>query len=103
MTKNLKLFREMSEPFETKEAALEAVALFIKDVAEARERHKITNVLTTINVNFIAEDGLESEANAAHMLGDSSQAEALAAMTYGQMKSEHEARIARMLKGKSNA
>lgn len=54
-----KLFREMSEPFASVAEADEAVRKLFDDLYEARKKHRIANMLVTIEINTITDSGEE--------------------------------------------
>jgi len=81
---NLKLFRSMSEPHESLEAADQTIKAFLNELGELREKHKIANVLTVIADSAKTADGDDTEFIMPHMYGDSLRMEALAAYAFGQ-------------------
>jgi hypothetical protein len=60
MPQDQKLFREMSEPHESREALQAAHHQFFEEVVELRKKHKIANILL-IYADSYESDGEEAE------------------------------------------
>jgi|HubBroStandDraft_4_1064222.scaffolds.fasta_scaffold951369_2 hypothetical protein len=84
-----KAFRHASAPHESKADADAAMQAFIDDVAEARKKHRIRDVLIVQQIAYYEGDG-ENRAASINSFGESTQPVLLAAYAYGHLKSEHE-------------
>lgn len=96
---NRKLFREMSEPHESKESLSDAFDAFWNDVQASREKYRIQNIVVVIETSYITE-GEEVSNLGVSTLGDRTQAESMCSYAFGKLKSEREELLARLLKGK---
>ena len=95
---NPELFIEMNQPFDSSETAKTALGAFITDVMVAREKHKVTNVLLTMQVPTLCEGGGSGDLAVSFLLGDSEKGERMAAIAYGEMKKTRDIRMAKLLK-----
>jgi len=100
MTKNPKLFREMSEPLADRETANKAAEAFFDDVRAAREKHHLKNVAVIGEMVYMA-DGEECNVFALSMIGDQMAAEPMFAYGYGAMKADRDAYIAKLIRSAS--
>jgi hypothetical protein len=87
------LYRRMSEPHESLEAANAAWLAFYADVRAAREKHRIPDVLIVAELPFI-DNGEESRAPVCSTIGNARIAVELAAFAYGQEVKAKDRRIA---------
>ena len=96
MAKNPALYRTLSIPHETREAANDALAKFFAAVEAARIEHRVPDV--TVIVAVRTKDGEEEYdlATRAHY-GDSLRELVMIADAYGHAKAEHEALIAKLI------
>jgi hypothetical protein len=99
MPQDQKLFREMSEPHESREALQAAHHQFFEEVVELRKKHKIANILQ-IYADSYESDGEEAEMLGASMIGDQTRAESMCAFAYGSFKRQREEMLAKLLSGK---
>lgn len=60
------LYRRMSEPYASNEEAHAAMLAFLDDVSEARERHRISNVITVAVTNVNTDDGVKQNMSIQH-------------------------------------
>lgn len=79
---NPSLYREMSKPFPTADAADDAIRDFIRDVRIAREKNKIQDVYIVLSVIVATEDGEQNAILSSHH-GDANKAESMAAWAAG--------------------
>jgi hypothetical protein len=100
---NPSLFRLLSEPFENLDAANKAIAAFLDELGDLREKHKIPNVVTIIGASaWTKGDGdeqQETEFLVPHMYGDSLRMESMAAYAYGVAASARQEAIGAMQTG----
>lgn len=98
--KNPKLFREMSVPFASAEAANQAVEAFYVELGELRKKHKLTNVYTVINASYATTDPEDDEAEffTSSMFGDFLRAESLVAWALGREQAHRQEMIAHIAK-----
>ena len=91
-------YREMCVPHGSADEANAALDLFFDEVAAARKRHRIPNVLLTLEVRHLDAEGGEVEARASLSFGDSAHAEGLAAFALGFERAKREERTAQLEK-----
>jgi hypothetical protein len=96
---NPSLFREMSEPHESREAMDAAADKFFELVTAARKECRIKNVAMVVEVVHVS-DGEEREGYGVLRLGDGSASEAMFAYGYGVSKTQREELMGALLKGK---
>lgn len=93
-------YREMSEPFASSEEANTALQAFFDEVAEARIKHKITDVLLVVSCIAVTAEGEAAFVTHAHF-GDEFKVESMAAYAFGRASADREATTAQLLAGKS--
>ncbi len=93
---NVDLFRELNVPFESQDHANEALRGFLDDVRAAREKHKIANVCTIVQIDMKTESGIVPGFSSG-FLGDLTMQLPIAARYYGQCQAEHRQIIDRAL------
>lgn len=93
------LFRAMSVPHESTEAGNAALTAFLEGVGELRKTHRIANVVTTLTVCCLGEDGQEGDLIVSHQFGDTSRNEALCAYAFGRARKEREEQMVKALRG----
>ena len=99
MGQNQKLFREMSQPHESRDALNKAHEAFYEELGELRKKHKIANVVTIIEDSY--DNGKdESSMLTAFAYGDGLKAESMSAYAYGTFKRKREEMLASLLAGK---
>ena len=84
-------YRLMSQPFENGEAANKALDAFFEAVREARQKHRIADVVVLAMVSAGEKD---AKAIAQSTLGDDTNVEGICAWAYGRAAAEREARMA---------
>jgi len=94
---NPDLFARMSVPFDTLDEANEALTAFFADVAAARERHRIKNVVLIVETALRDSDG-ETKGAASYSCGDPSSVLPMVARKYGEERAEFEALLTAMEK-----
>lgn len=99
-TKNLKLFREMSVPYESIEAANAALQAFQDDLAELRKKHKIPTLLCLLHVTWL-DDEDEGGAMTSCGFGDMQLFEVMSAWSLGEQAAERQQATAKLMLGKS--
>ena len=90
---NPALYRRLSEPFPSIEAANSALVAFFADVEAARERHRIADVTVLCEVSHVLE-GEEVRASASGMMGDSARVLPMIAREFGAAQQRHKEQIA---------
>lgn len=95
-TPNAALYREMSAPFETRDAGNDAVSAFFTDVEEARKKHRISDVIVVVEVGMMS-DGEETRGAAALYLGDPTKAIPMIAAEYGKQRGIYEEQLAQLI------
>jgi hypothetical protein len=99
MPVNPKLYRELSDPFESAKEAQAAWNAFFEDLGEIRKKHGFQNIHVIALDSYIT-DGEEGAFMINAHYGDSSQAEAMAAYAFGVEKAQREEVLAKLLKRK---
>jgi hypothetical protein len=93
---NSKLYRELSQPFESAKAADEALNAFFEDVRAAREKHKVPECYIITSATWTDGDK-ESGGFSAGGFGKQMEHEAMCAYALGKVQSEREEKIAAIL------
>lgn len=95
--------RECSQPIESREAADVVVQSFYDELRVLRRKYKIANVLCTIKSSvLLSRDNGEvavGEFAIPLFIGDSSQAEGMAAYAYGVEQAQRQERIQTAIRG----
>jgi hypothetical protein len=99
VTKDLSLYRRMSEPFESRALAEKALDSFYEDIKAVREKHKIREVVIVAQTSYAGDDG-ESDILVNSSLGNHVNAEAMLAYALGVTQTERRKHIDRLLSGK---
>lgn len=92
-------YRRLSEPFESPEAAREAINTFWDAVAAARNASGMTDVHVIVRINVVSDAGDEGVVITAAHFGNSIEAEAMCAWALGQEAALRESTIGKFLKG----
>lgn len=92
-------YRMMSMPFQSPEAAKEAIGKFWDAVADARDATFMTDVHVIVRINVLSEAGEEGTMITAAHFGSSIEAETMCAWALGQEMALRESTIGKMLKG----
>jgi hypothetical protein len=95
-----KLYREMSVPHETMDAAMAEAAAFTEGLKELRQRHRIPDLYVVAEMNAISDDGSEKGIVFSLGIGNSSRHEVLAARALGIAKAERSRQIDEALQRK---
>ena len=95
LTNNPKRYRELLEPFPTRDAAEAAMHSFFADLDELRVKHRIVTVLGIVEVNVVDETeplvGGEACMQGSIIFGNLAKAPLLAAILYGSERRKLEA------------
>jgi hypothetical protein len=94
--KDPKLYRKMSEPFESDEEANAAAKGFFEELRSIREKYGIPDVLAVIKIS-IEQGESESIAFSIQQIGDIREGEGMAAYAYGCLRSDNRKLIERLL------
>ena len=97
---NPSLYRELSKPFPTKEAANAALVAFQEELGELRKKHRLADVTVVVSVSITYPDGEEGDAMIVGGYGSTTKRESMLAYAYGKERAENEAALAKMLKGR---
>lgn len=92
-----KTYREMLVPHESRDVAAEQADAFIEGVRELRKKHRMANVLLVVEIRYEA-GGEETNGMVSAHLGDTLQAEPMAAFAYGFQASASRERNERVLR-----
>ena len=84
-----KLYRKLSEPFESQEAANSALQAFQEELYELRVKHRIRDLAFVAQI-VIAKDEDEFEAMVSNHYGDSLKEVILFGYAYGRATARHE-------------
>lgn len=95
------IYREMAEPFETVDAANDAINAFFEDLSALRERHKLAEVYVIIRDSM--RDDPEAEEQTFYVTlhrGDSSHSESMVAYAMGLERERREKMLTELMSGK---
>ena len=92
------LYREMSVPHESAESANAAVQAFAEDVAAARKKHRIRDVLVVAQLGVMCGE-TEKDAATSFSFGDQGRIVEMAAYAYGAETEAHTERLSRLACG----
>jgi len=98
VVQNPKLYRELSVPFESAEAANAALTAFYEEVRELRKKHKITDLhlICQVSANFKDDDGEdEGQLMAVCHFGSELMIEGMTGYAFGKAHADSKARIAK--------
>ena len=95
---NPSLFRKLSEPHESAEAADKAIQEFMDEVYGLREKHNIANVHLVIGDAVKKEDGEEYQFIVNGHFGDDLRAEGMVAWALGRVQTQRQEAIGKFLK-----
>jgi hypothetical protein len=99
MTKNdLNLYREMSQPFMTAEAATDALQAFFEDLGELRKKHEIPDLVCAVKMGYLTSDGVEVDGMSYVSYGDQMNVEPMAAYLYGQAAKDRQEFLAKIVR-----
>jgi hypothetical protein len=97
---NPALYRRMSEPFPSLDAARVASEGFQNELAALREKYKMTNVYCITKFAYVDQQGEEVAASGSCGLGDMFEHEVMLAMALGAIQAERQELVGRaMTKG----
>lgn len=94
---NPKLYRELSEPHESVESLNTDLNAFFADFGELRKKYRLRDVVAIVNTSYLAKDGEEIEGGTHVGYGNSMNHEMMLAHCLGQVQSERQEAMARML------
>lgn len=95
---NPKLYRELSEPFASVEAAEEAANGFMKEIADIRTKYRMRDVYVALGFSHTnIATGEECGAIVSGGLGDAFQWEVLLAHALGQEQADRQQRVGALL------
>ena len=102
---DLGLYRKMCEPFPDRKTSVAAINGFFDEVRALREKYKLPDVTTIIQLNYLDPDGqggtIEGNIITHAHNGDPMKQLTMIAQTFGTSKAEHE-RLLEKLCEKSN-
>lgn len=98
MNSNPGLYRKLSEPFPSKEAANEALRKFNEELSALREKYRLADVHVLVQINAITESGEEGIFNSEMGFGDQRLVGTMLAMSLGREQARRESEIATLLK-----
>jgi len=81
------LYRRMGEPHVSHEEANKASTAFFADLKALREKHRIRDIVCSLQVAFVGPDG-ETVGQSTLTIGSSIEAVGMAAITYGELRSD---------------
>lgn len=90
-------YARMAVPFESSTAANDAVAAFYKDVEDARERHKITDVLVLVEISHLVSSGATVQGSSSVSFGAWHNRLTMLARAYGAERERFEKAIAELI------
>lgn len=96
---DLGLYRALSQPFESYEAANEAIEAFMTAVRDLREKHRLQNVHVIVSGLAVGPAGEEGRWMTSAHNGDELLAEAMVAWAFGRESVFRQERIAEAVKG----
>ena len=92
-------YRKMCEPFETAEAADEAVNALWKEFYELRNKHHLPDVTVIVRTSYLTKDGEEVDGLLTLHAGSELQRESMAAFAHGQAVSDRQEMMGKFLRG----
>lgn len=95
-------YLELSEPFEDGEAANEALSKFYSALSDLRRKHRFPDVHVIIQVNVRHGGEVGRGLSSAHF-GNSAEAPAMCAWSYGKEQAEHQKRLDKLLAASQTA
>lgn len=95
-TSNPARYRRMSEPFDSREQANQAITEFFADVEAAREKHRISDVVVLVEVGMVVGD-VETRASAQLALGSRAYELPMLARAFGAAQARHQNDLALIL------
>lgn len=98
VTRNPELFARMDAPFTASAEAEQAVHAFLTDLEALREKHRIANVYTIVEVRALDEGGDALAWFSRHFRGDSRNLLPMVARAYGAEREVHEELLARTVR-----
>lgn len=96
---NPSLYRELSQPFPTIEAAQAALDAFRLELAELRKKHKIPDIAIVTQFDYFTAGQEWASGVLSFSYGNQMGTEAMYAYAYGQAVRDRQARIGELLKG----
>lgn len=96
---NPKLFRELSDPFNTRKEAADAMEAFREGIEKLREECRLPQIYVIASCSAIMDGGNEGELILTFSMGDVMKDVHVTAYAYGREKLKNESLIASILKG----
>lgn len=93
-------YEAMQQPFESADAANEAMRAMFKDLGELRKKHRMANVTMVVNMRVRYPDKKVGETISWVHYGDSLREESMLAFAYGQASADRRESLAKLLAGK---
>jgi hypothetical protein len=84
------MYRKLSIPFESIDEANEALVKFTEELYALREKHRIRELLFTVRVGIVRDDGEEADATVVNHFGSSLAMEGIAAYSYGVLSTKRQ-------------
>ena len=97
MNSNPGLYRKLSEPFPSKEAANDALEKFQQELSALREKYRLADMHVLVQINVITESGEEGIFNSEMGFGDQRLVGTMLAMAMGREQSRRESELATLL------
>jgi hypothetical protein len=93
---NPALYRKMSEPFQSREAAEAALGAFYEELRALREKHRVRDVSATWSFSYLLPDGVESESVGRCHIGDQMREVQMASWALGEAEASFVSEVARL-------
>ncbi len=93
-------YAAMAVPYESTDAADEALTKFYEEVSDLRKKYKVTDVLIVTKGSVKFEDGKIGDFMNHSHLGNSLNQLSMSAYAYGQIQAVHEETISKLIAGK---
>lgn len=94
-------YYKLSAPYESEDAADEAISKFYEELGELRKKHKIPDLLIVIKATVRHKDGKVGQMMGQYAYGSTLDHLAMAAYVYGQLQAEHKELINKLIVGKT--
>lgn len=84
------LYRELSIPFESVDAANDNIQKFCDELYDLRAKYRIRELMFAIRIGCKRDDGEEADATIVNHFGSSLQMESIAAFAYGTLSARRQ-------------
>jgi hypothetical protein len=88
-----KMYRLMSEPFESVDEANKNLEAFCDELYALRVKYRIRDLLYAIQIACVRDDGIEADATSVNFYGASEKMESIAAFAFGHISAKRQAAI----------